>query len=222
MLFKLKACVVVATLLLVFDDGSTPRNQARRAIVIDERFSALREFPDVGAKVKQRLRRGRVVWVTETRRSRDGHEFVRAAVSRRTSGWIASIAIVSRGRKSDARRLIELIEQTSDDFVKIRLARICADEFRATPFAPAALAMLAQAAERSAERLTVASRKRSGGNDDFAIANDISLDRFSRIGVRFKAIDGKLVYDGAAWREIARLYPRSAEAYFLPPNSSTR
>lgn len=222
MLLKLKRCIVVVTLVFVFHDDSIAQNQARRAVVIDERFSALRESPDVGAKLKQRLRRGRVVWVTENRRSRDGHDYALVAVTRRTSGWIASIAIVSRGRKSDARRLIELIEQTPDDFVKIRLARICADEFRFAPFAPAALALLARAAERSAERLTAASRKRSGGNDDFAIANDVSLDRFSRIGVRFKALEGRLVYDGAAWREIARLYPRSAGAYFLGPNSSTR
>lgn len=222
MSLKLKAGIVVATLLFVFHDDAAAQNPARRAVVIDERFSALREFADVGAKVKQRLRRGRVVWVTEARRSRDGHEYVRVAVTRRTSGWLASIAIASRGRKADARRLIELIEQTSDDFVKIRLARICADEFRQAPFAPAALALLAQAAERSAERLTIASRKRSGGNDDFVIANDVSLDRFSRIGVKFKVIDGRLVYDGAAWHEIARLYPRSAEVHFLPPNSSTR
>lgn len=222
MLLKVNSCIVAATLLFAFQDNSLAQNQARRAIVVDERFSALRESPDVGAKLKQRLRRGRVVWITETRRSRDGHEYARVAVSKRTSGWIASIATVSRGRKSDARRLIELIEQTPDDFVKIRLARICADEFRSAPFAPAALALLAQAAERSAQRLTVASRKRTGGDDDFAIANDVSLDRFSRIGVKFKAADGRLVYDGAAWREIARLYPRSAEGYFRGPNSPTR
>ena len=216
------ATAATAMLLIICSLPVAAQNQPRRAIVVDERLSALREHPHVEAKVRQRLRRGRVVWVIETRRSREGHSFSRVAVTRRTSGWIATLALVSRGRSSDGRRLIELIEQTPDDFVRIRLARICADEFRGTEWAPKALMLLAQAAERSAERVTLASRKRVGGNDDFLIANDVSIDRFSRAGIRFKAIDGRLVYDGAAWREIARLYPKSAEAYFLPPYSSTR
>jgi hypothetical protein len=49
------------------------------------------------------------------------------------------------------------------------------------------------------------------------MANDIALDRFSKIGIRFKTSEGKLVYDGAAWCEIARRYP-----YFAAPYSCTR
>ncbi len=117
-----------------------------------------------------------------------------------------------RGDASDARKLIELIEETADDFVRIRLARICADEYRNTPFASRALLLLGEAAERSAEKLTVTVRRRVDAKEERFLLNDASLDRFSRIGVRFNVRDGKLVYAGDAWREIMRRYPKSVEA----------
>ena len=186
--------------------------QSRRGVIVDERLSVLRVSPDASSPLKQRLRRGRVVWINGSSRSTSGHLFLRVAVTRRTFGWILREAIAMRGVSGDAHRLIALIEETTDDFVKIRLARICADEYRATPFAARALLHLAEAAERSAERLTVIIRRRLGTQEEMFLLNDAPLDRFSRAGIRFHVRDGKLVYTGDAWREILRRYPGSVEA----------
>ena len=186
--------------------------QTRRGMIVDERLSVLRVSPDSSSRLKQRLRRGRVVWINGSSRSTAGHLFLRVAVTRRTFGWILRESIAIQGVAGDARRLIALIEETTDDFVKIRLARICADEYRATPFAARALLLLGEAAERSAERLTVIVRRRLDTQEEMFLLNDATLDRFSRAGVRFNVRDGKLAYAGDAWREILRRYPGSPEA----------
>jgi hypothetical protein len=186
--------------------------QARRGVVIDERLSVLRVIPDPSSRLKQRLRPGRVVWINGTSRSTAGHLFLRVAVTQRTFGWILRESVAIRGVASDARRLIALIEETKDDFVRIRLATICADEYRSTPFAASALLLLGEAAERSAERLTVMVRRKLDTKGEMFLLNDAALDRFSRAGVRFNVHDSKLVYAGDAWREILRRYPGSVEA----------
>jgi len=186
--------------------------QSRRGVIVDERFSVLRVSPDASSPLKQRLRRGRVVWINASSQSTSGYLFLRVAVTRRTFGWILRESIAIHGVEGDARRLIALVEETTDDFIKIRLARICADEYRNTPFAARALLLLGEAAERSAERLTVVVRRRFVTKEESFWLNDAALDRFSRAGVRFHVRDGKLVYAGDAWREILRRYPGSPEA----------
>ncbi|MGH9752155.1 MAG: SH3 domain-containing protein [Blastocatellia bacterium] len=197
----------------------------QRAIIFDEHLSALRARPDVKAPLKQRMRRGRRVGILSASTARDGAKFFRVAVSRNTRGWVLADAVIRPGNAADAERLMRLIEETRDEFTKARLARLCADEFRSTKFAPKALMILGEAAEGAAERLSRDAKRRVGDDDpdaepnggltkrDFRL-NYAGLDRYNRIGVTFdyNAAADRIVYDGAAYRELLRRYPRSAEA----------
>lgn len=182
-----------------------------RAVVVDERLSALRERPEVKAPLLQRLRRGRAVAILG--RDRAG-QFLRVAVTRRTRGWVLAAAVARAGRADDAARMLTLIGETADDYARARLARACADEFRVTRAAPRALLLLGEAAERAAERLSSAARRRSGTAAREYLLNDVGLDRYNRIGVTFDYDEGagRLKYDGGAYRELLRRYPRSPEA----------
>lgn len=196
----------------------TPGN---RAVVVDERLSALRTQPDVKAPLEQRLRRGRVIGVLGARKSKDGEQFLRVSVTRNTRGWVLAEAVVKSGNSADAERLLNLIEDTDDDFVKARLAKLCADEFRATATAPRCLVKLGETAERAADRLTRDAKRRVGNEEPSAglskrdyFLNFVGLDRYNRIGVMFDydAKADRIVYDGEAFRELQRRYPKSAEA----------
>src|SRR5262249_17847629 len=126
----------------------------QRAVIFDERLSALRARPDVKAPLKQRMRRGRPLGVPGPNTAKGGLKFFRVAVSRNTSGWVLADAVIRPGVAADAHRLMRLIEETKDEFTKACLARLCADEFRATNFAPKALMILGETAEGAAERLS--------------------------------------------------------------------
>jgi len=196
----------------------------QRAVVIDERLSALRQMPDVKAPLLQRLRRGRVIGLSRTGGAKDGPVYHLVAVTRRTRGWILAEAVVRSGRAEDAARLLRMIEETSDEFTRARLARICADEFRNTTAAPRALLLLGEAAEAASARLTREARRRARDVGETATAlqasrrdyllNHAGLDRWNRAGITFdyEAQADRLAYDGAAYRELLRKYPRSDEA----------
>src|SRR5262247_1543623 len=77
----------------------------QRAVVFDERLSALRARPDVKAPLKQRMRRGRRVGVLGAAVSRDGAKFFRVAVSRNTRGWVLTDAVIRPGAAADAEKL---------------------------------------------------------------------------------------------------------------------
>jgi hypothetical protein len=215
----------VAVCLIVFTGAAisvaqTRRAQViegRRAVVCEERLSVLRTRPEITAPLVQRLRRGRIVGVTGATRSRDGLLYLRVTVTRRTRGWILSEAVVRSGQRTDAERLMELIETASDDFVKLKLARICADEFRRTEIAARALLLLGETAERVAQQLTRLAQRRIKAeerNHRVYLLNDVGLDRCNRIGIGFRTDPAgeQLIYDGAAYRELLRHYPRTPEA----------
>lgn len=192
----------------------------QRAVVVDERLSALRTQPDVKAPLEQRLRRGRVVGILGIRKSKDGEQFLRVSVSRNTRGWVLAEAVVKSGNAADAERLANLIENTDDDFIKARLAKLCADEFRATPSAPRCLLKLGETADRAADRLTRDAKRRVGNDEPSAglskrdyFLNFAGLDRYNRIGVMFEydAKADRIVYDGAAYKDLLRRYPRSED-----------
>src|SRR5215813_11421905 len=143
----------------------------QRAVIFDERLSALRARPDVKAPLKQRMRRGRRVGVLGAGTAKDGLKFFRVAVSRNTSGWVLADAVIRPGDAADAERLMRLIEDTKDEFTKARLARLCADEFRATNFAPKALLILGEAAEGEAAKLSRDAKRRVGEDDPGAGPN---------------------------------------------------
>src|SRR5262249_1643369 len=200
-----------------------------RAVIFDERLSALRARPDVKAPLKQRMRRGRRVGILGAAAAKDGSKFFRVAVSRNMRGWVLADAVIRPGAAADAERLMRLIEDTKDEFTKMRLAQLCADEFHATDFAPKALITLGEAAEGEASKLSRDAKRRIGESDSDAaqdtgpnaglarrdfMLNYAGLDRYNRIGVTFDydATSDRVVYDGRAYRELLRRYPRSAEA----------
>jgi hypothetical protein len=218
----------VAFILCLFLTANSTQAQQRRApeggqraIVVDERLAALRDAPDFSATLLQRMSRGRMVAVRGVKRSADGVTFYRVGVTRRTSGWIQSEAVVSTVRKSDDERLLRLI-QTSEDFDRIVRARIFLEMFQRSPLRPAVLMLYGEAAERAAGRLSRDAVRRldekemvAGGAPIFSyFLNYNGLDRYRRQGIAFTfdRATKQFHYDGASWREIIRRYPRNPEA----------
>lgn len=196
----------------------------QRAIVYDERLSALRTQPDIKAELVSRLHRDRAVGIIGAPRSTNGGPvFYPVAVSRNMRGWIIAEALARPQQGQDAARLMSLIEDTKDEFGRARLARLCADQYRGKDLAPRALLMLGQTAEQAATRLSREARKRVGELDEVLdkhlserdyMLNYVGLDRYNKLGIMFdydKASE-RLIYDGSAYREILKHYPRSKEA----------
>lgn len=193
----------------------------RVAVVVDERLAALRDAPELSANLLQRLGRGRFVSVTGERASREGVTFYRVSVTRRTSGWIQSDAVVRPSRAGDDERLLRLI-RGSEEFDRLARARIFLDAFPRSPLRPAVLLIFGDAAEDAAAKLSREARRRLDAREMEAggaplasyFLNFSGLDRYNRDGVKFVFDPAKreLRYEGAAWREILRRYPQSAEA----------
>ena len=131
-------------------------------------------------------------------------------------------AIARLGNAVDGEKLLAAIAEAKDDITKARIARLCADSMRSSPtIAPRALLALGQAAEHAADKLSRDADRRLGDNlpdasvskRDFVLSFN-ELDRFNRAGVTYDYDEAKdkIVYDGAAYRELLRRYPRSAEA----------
>jgi hypothetical protein len=191
------------------------------AVVADERLGALRVAPSLSAHLIRRLSRGRFVSVRANKRNHEGVYFSQVVVTRRTSGWIQSEALVMAGRHGDDERLAHLIGGT-DEFERVARARIFLDTFARSPLRPKVLLALGDAAEEAAEQLTREATRRferreipTDGAPEFSYyLNFNGLDRYNRQSVTFTFDREKkrFHYDGAAWREILRRYPNSAEA----------
>lgn len=191
------------------------------AVVADERLAALRSTPDPSARLLRRLNRGRFVSVRGSSRSRDGLLFYQVAVTRRTSGWLQSEAVVSSWRSGDDDRLLRLLEG-ADEFERVARARIFLDLFPRSPLGPKVLLIYGDAAEEAAAKLSREAERRfergelpAGGAPEFSYyLNYSSLDRYNRQGVTFSfdRTNKRFHYEGWAWREIVRRYPNSPEA----------
>jgi len=192
-----------------------PPAGGRLAIVVDERLAALRATPQLTGRLVRRLSRGRLVAVRSVRTSADGITFFLVNVTSRTHGWIQREAVVSPSR--DDRRLMDLI-QRSEGFDRISRARIFLDHFPRSPLRPAVLLLLGDSAEEAAEELSRSVSRRMnhlGGAPEFAYyLNYTGLDRYNRLRVTFVFDQSRkrFHYDGAAWREVIRRYPKSREA----------
>ncbi|MDQ3743334.1 MAG: hypothetical protein M3444_03015 [Acidobacteriota bacterium] len=198
-----------------------PPPSGHSAVVVDERLAALRDAPELSANLLRRLGRGRFVSVTGERTSREGLTFYRVAVTSRTSGWIQTDAVVRPSRAGDDARLLRLV-RASEEFDRLARARIFLDAFPRSPLRPAVLLVFGDAAEEAAAKLSREARRRLDAREMEAggapvasyFLNFSALDRYNRSGVKFVFDSSKreLHYDGAAWRELVRRYPQSAEA----------
>ena len=188
------------------------------AIVIDERLAAVRATPELNGRLVRRLGRGRLVAVRSLKASPDGITFLLVNVSRRTHGWIQRDAVVSPTRRGDDRKLLTLIE-ASEGFDRITRARIFLDHFARSTLRPEVLLLFGDTAEELAAKLSVDAARRlkkdPGNAQEFSYyLNYTGLDRYNRQGVKFvfDQTTKRFHYDGAAWRELVRRYPRSSAA----------
>jgi len=195
-----------------------PPSGGRLAVVVDERLAALRATPQLNGKLVRRLSRGRLVAVRSLKTNADGITFVLVNVSSRTHGWIQRDAVVSPSRLSDDRRLLTLI-QRSTGFDRIARARIFLDLFPRSPLRPEVLLLLGDTAESLAEKLSLDAARRlkddPGDAPEFSYyLNYTGLDRYNRQRVNFVFDNAtkRFHYNGAAWHELIRVYPRSSAA----------
>ncbi|HEX6622404.1 MAG TPA: SH3 domain-containing protein [Pyrinomonadaceae bacterium] len=223
---KLSTAILVVLPLLLCAEV---RAQKRRppgggrgaAVVVDERLAALRDAPDFSANLLQRMSRGRTVSVLGARRGSDGVVFYRVGVTRRTSGWVQSEAVVRAAGGGDDARLLRLVKGSAG-FDRVERACLFLETFPRSPLRPAVLLLLGEAAEEEAATLTRGAVRRLDAREMAAggapvhtyFLNYNGLDRFTRRGVRFRFDPAakRFLYDGAAWREILRRHPRSPEA----------
>ena len=216
---KLTLCLLFILFLQVTSFAQKkPPSGGRLAVVVDERLAALRATPQLNGKLVRRLSRGRLVAVRSFKTSGDGITFVLVNVSSRTHGWIQRDAVVSSSRPGDDRRLLMLI-QRSEGFDRIARARIFLDYFARSSLRPEVLLLLGDTAEELAAKLSQDAARRLkvdlGDAPEFSyFLNYTGLDRYNRQHVVFvfDKDTKRFHYDGAAWRELIRRYPRSAEA----------
>src|SRR6185295_4709737 len=195
-----------------------PPSGGRLAVVVDERLAALRTTPQLNGKLVRRLSRGRLIAVRSVKTNTDGITFFLVNVSTRTHGWIQRDAVVSPSRSGDDQRLLTLM-QRSDGFDRIVRARIFLDNFPRSTLLPEVLLLLGDTAEVLAAKLSRDAARRL--EDDLGDAPEFSyylnytaLDRYNRqrVGFVFDKITKRFHYDGAAWRELVRRYPKTIQA----------
>ena len=216
---KLALCLLV--LLFIYTTGFAQRKPptgGRLAIVVDERLAALRATPQLTGRLVRRLGRGRLVAVRSTKTGPDGITFVLVNVTRRTRGWIQREAVRSPSRSGDDRRLVDLI-RGSQGFDRISRARIFLDHFPRSPLRPEVLLLLGDSAEEAAEKLSKSAARTINKTMNVApeftyYMNYSGLDRYNRLGVTFVFDQStkRFHYDGAAWRELIRRYPKTPHA----------
>ncbi|HYV82311.1 MAG TPA: hypothetical protein VE931_02285 [Pyrinomonadaceae bacterium] len=216
---KLTLCLLFILFLQITGFAQKkPPSGGRLAVVVDERLAALRATPQLNGKLVRRLSRGRLVAVRSFKTNADGITFLLVNVSSRTHGWIQRDAVVSHSRSGDDRRLLTLIQRSSG-FDRITRARIFLDHFPRSPLRPEVLLLLGDTAESLAEKLSRDAARRLkedlGNAPEFSYyLNYTGLDRYNRqrISFIFDKTTKRFHYDGAAWRELIRVYPRSSAA----------
>ena len=195
-----------------------PPAGGRLAVVVDERLAALRATPQLNGRLVRRLGRGRMVAIRSAKTSADGITFFLVNVTNRTHGWIQREAVASPTRTGDDQRLVRLIEH-SQGFDRISRARIFLDHFTRSPLRPNVLLLLGDTAEELAKQLSTDAARRL--KDDPREAPDFSyylnytgLDRYNRQRVTFvfDPSTKRFHYDGAAWSELLRRYPKTPQA----------
>jgi len=217
-----KLTLRIACFCLIFSVTNThaqkqkPPLGGRIAVVVDERLSAVRATPELTGKLVRRLSRGRLVAIRTAKTDRDGVVFYFVNLSSRTHGWIQREAVVSAQYRNDDERLLTLLKN-STEFDRVARARIFLDTFPRSALRAEVLLILGDAAEQVSAKLSREAEKRADKDAQFEhtyFLNYSGLDRYNRQGVTFTfdPSEHRLHYDGAAWREIVRRFPRSPEA----------
>jgi hypothetical protein len=195
-----------------------PPAGGRLAVVVEERLAALRATPQLNGKLVRRLGRGRIVAIRSAKKSADGITFFLVNVTSRTHGWIQREAVASPARAGDDQRLLRLIER-SQGFDRISRARIFLDHFTRSPLRPEVLLLLGDTAKEIAKQLSTDATRRlkddPGEAPEFSYyLNYTGLDRYNRqrVGFIFDRQTKRFHYDGAAWRELIRRYPKTSQA----------
>ena len=195
-----------------------PPTGGRLAVVVEERLAALRATPQLNGKLVRRVGRGRMVAIKSAKTNAEGITFFLVNVTSRTQGWIQREAVVSPTRAGDDQRLMRLIER-SQGFDRISRARIFLEHFTRSPLRPDVLLLLGDTAEELAAQLSTDAARRLKDNPGEApefsyYLNYTGLDRYNRQGVKFvfDRSTKRFHYDGAAWRDLIRVYPRSSAA----------
>jgi hypothetical protein len=216
---KLTLCVF----LILFSLGvsiaqRTPPTGGRLAVVIDEHLAALRATPQLNGRLVRRLGRGRMVAIRSAKKGADGITFFLVNVSSRTHGWIQREAVASPTRAGDDQRLMRLIEH-SQGFDRLSRARIFLDHFTRSQLRPEVLLLLGDTAEDLAAQLSTDAARRLKDNPGEApefsyYLNYTGLDRYNRqrVGFIFDKSTKRFHYDGDAWRELIRRYPKTQQA----------
>src|SRR5215813_11505263 len=216
---KLTLCLVFILFLQITGFAQKkPPSGGRLAVVVDERLAALRATPQLNGRLVRRLGRGRLVAVRSGKTSSDGITFFLVNVTSRTHGWIQREAVASPTRAGDDQRLLRLIEH-SQGFDRISRARIFLDHFTRSSLRPKVLLLLGDTAEELAKQLSTDAARRlkddPGEAPEFSYyLNYTGLDRYNRqrVGFIFDPSTKRFHYDGAAWRELVRRYPRTPQA----------
>jgi len=210
-------------LLLLFCSGSILAQRksptgGRLAVVVEERLAALRATPQLNGRLVRRLGGGRMVAIRSAKTSADGITFFLVNVSNRTHGWIQREAVASPTRAGDDQRLLRLIE-SSQGFDRISRARIFVDHFTRSPLRPEVLLLLGNTAEELALQLSTDAARRLKDHPSEApefsyYLNYTGLDRYNRqhVGFVFDKSTKRFHYDGAAWRELIRRFPKTPQA----------
>ena len=210
-------------LLLLFCSGSILAQRksptgGRLAVVVEERLAALRATPQLNGRLVRRLGGGRMVAIRSAKTSADGITFFLVNVSNRTHGWIQREAVASPTRAGDDQRLLRLIE-SSQGFDRISRARIFLDHFTRSPLRPEVLLLIGNTAEELALQLSTGAARRlkddPGEAPEFSYyLNYTGLDRYNRQHVNFvfDKSTKRFHYDGAAWRELIRRFPKTPQA----------
>ena len=126
------------------------------------------------------------------------------------------------GRAGEVGQVFQVIDATGDGPDRIALCRLLLERFGRSRYAPRALLLIGEEAERAAASLSQHARRRlksldeekGAANVEAFYLNDPGLDRYSRLGVafRFDASQAVYAYEGRAYRDLLRRYPQSAEA----------
>jgi hypothetical protein len=199
--------------------GQKLENNFDKAFVIDERLAVLRNAPSLFARPIQRMRRGRVVTILESKVV-DSVTFYRVIAVPKTPGWVQKEAVAGKLRRGDDERLAGLV-RASEGFEQIERAQIFLENFSGSPFRPSILLLFGDLLEEIALKLSVDAARRlsrremaaSGAPLHSFYLNYPGLDRYQRLGIGFVFNTGTRLfhYDGASWREIVKKSPASSE-----------